>query len=362
MNNFVVMSDNHMHLWSAFSHENAQGLNNRLGHILDELDQCAATCVSNDADTVYGAGDLFHVRGVIPPSVINPLKERLEAIHRSTGVKFVLMPGNHDLEKNDSLKIGSATASLSSVPGVTVLDKPRYFQEHAVAMLPWRDKMDDLRNDISDMAAKLGDQGWLADATLIIHAPLNGVIVGIPEKGFSAEELANYGFRRVIAGHYHNHKRFEGNIYSAGATTHQTWSDVDTLAGHMLVLQEQDAAIHIESEAPKFVKYDADWDDKVAMKQCGGNYVKVILGESSEKEIREVKEFIIGTLKAAACVIEATPDRKVAERGETAVVTSGQSIEDSVTAFVNSEEFTSDKADILAKAASIMRAVKAEAV
>lgn len=357
MNQFVVMSDNHMHLWSAFSHENEKGLNNRLGHILDELDNCAATCVAAGGKRVYGAGDLFHVRGVIPPSVINPLKDRMEAIHKSTGIEFILMPGNHDLEKNDSLKIGSATSSLSSVPGVTVIDRPRYFEEDKVAMLPWRDKMDDLRGDMTDMAAKLDDQGWLLGATLIIHAPVNGVIVGIPEKGFDAFELDAYGFLRVIAGHYHNHKQFPGTkVYSAGATTHQTWGDVDTLAGHMLITG--DLVKHIESEAPKFVQYNADWDDEAAKEMCEGNYVKVTLGEASEREILEIKELVKTRFGAAACVVQATPERKIADRSETVVV-SGQTVEQSVAAYVDSEEFVSDKADIMTKTADIMRRAKA---
>ena len=55
----------------------------------------------------------------------------------------------------------------------------------------------------------------------------------VPER---RHDLAKLGFRRVFAGHYHHHCSFEdGKVWSIGATTHQTASDIGTKAGFLLV-------------------------------------------------------------------------------------------------------------------------------
>ncbi|MCB7006950.1 hypothetical protein LIZ07_24145, partial [Escherichia coli] len=76
----------------------------------------------------------------------------------------------------------------------------------AVALLPWRDSMDDLRADLAHVKDAIG-ASVASKWTAIIHAPVNGVVLGIPDHGFDGKELASYGFGLVLAGHYHNHKK-----------------------------------------------------------------------------------------------------------------------------------------------------------
>lgn len=80
------------------------------------------------------------------------------------------------------------------------------FEDHKVALLPWRDSMDDLRADLAHVKDAIG-ASVASKWTAIIHAPVNGVVLGIPDHGFDGKELASYGFGLVLAGHYHNHKK-----------------------------------------------------------------------------------------------------------------------------------------------------------
>src|ERR1700710_1513552 len=98
MKPYGLISDTHCHGWAAFSKTGDDLVNSRLTTILDEIERCAVEVSKAGGDTIYHGGDLFHVRGSIEPSVLNPTRARFELIYKTYGVKFRLLPGNHDLE------------------------------------------------------------------------------------------------------------------------------------------------------------------------------------------------------------------------------------------------------------------------
>ena len=67
----------------------------------------------------------------------------------------------------------------------------------------------------------------------MIHAAVDGVIDGLPSHGIAAADLEVYGFNRVYFGHYH--KELTEKVIPVGATTHQTWGDIDSHAGFIIV-------------------------------------------------------------------------------------------------------------------------------
>ncbi len=329
MKPFGVISDNHAHNWDAFSKTLPTGVNSRLQDILNEITNAGANVLAAGGDTLYFGGDLFHIRGSVSPTVTNPLIDALVDLAMK-GVKCRILTGNHDLQSRDSEALSSACETLRCVPDVSIISQPTSFADDKVAMIPWFDKVEAMRDEIAKMADALKANGDdLADWTLIIHAPVNGVILGIPDHGFTPAELAAFGFKYVLAGHYHSHKRFEeGKVISIGSSTHQTWNDVGTLAGHMII--DASGPTFHDNKAPKFIDYDLAWDVTEASEKVAGNFVRVVMGEATNDEIEFIREHV-QSLDAAGVVINAIPVPKgtVTARATTiAAPTTRQSVSD----------------------------------
>jgi DNA repair exonuclease SbcCD nuclease subunit len=253
---YLITSDQHAHSWSAFSTVDKDGVNSRLRTILNELRRAHDVLAEKGGDCSFYAGDLYHVRGRIEPAVFNPTFQAIEAIHDEyLDLAAFAVPGNHDLQGTEATSLGNAMQALGSIDRFTVDTTVGFHGD--VIVIPWHQDLADLRDRLAHQAAAMKACGRLHKTDVIIHAPVNGVIKGIPDHGLEAAELAAYGFRRVFAGHYHDHRVFEdGKVISVGALTHQTWSDVGTKAGFLLVYQ--DRIEHVPTEAPLFVDLDVD--------------------------------------------------------------------------------------------------------
>jgi DNA repair exonuclease SbcCD nuclease subunit len=335
MSPYAILSDLHAHSWSAFSHVGEDGVNSRLALILTELDRACEAVIAAGGNQVFIAGDLFHVRGKIEPSVLNPVKERIRYWARERLIEFHIIPGNHDLENRESDKIGNAVRALEDKESnIHVYDEPEFVAlDHGdvtVHMIPWCSSLADLKNKIDTATVPK----YREKVDLIIHAPLNGVIKGIPDKGLDPEELSAMGFRNVFVGHYHNHKEAAPNVYSIGATTHQTWSDIGTKAG-FLIVSDEGVKWHC-TNAPMFIELTGEEDDDEVPLKVDGHYVRVKMGEAKPGEINAIKKEL-ADMGALGVVVHAittkTPTRT------TATVKAGASIEESVTEFIDHKAF-----------------------
>jgi DNA repair exonuclease SbcCD nuclease subunit len=293
---YALVADVHAHSWSQFSQMDSEGVNTRLRTILSELVRCAEELKQAGGTVLRVAGDLFHVRGHIAPSVFNPTFECFKQIAQM-GVDIEIIPGNHDLEGKDTTKLGNAMQQLLLIEGCHVITETEATDDGATVMIPWIECLDDLRAE----CAKHADP----DRDLIIHAPLNGVIKGIPDHGLDPDELAKLGYRRVFVGHYHNHKEFTGGVYSIGATTHQTWSDPGTLAGFLLVYP--DRVEHRPTAAPQFMNVDDLSDITPRMKN---NFCRMRFKNATEDDLKKAKA-ALEKVGAAGVVDHSTRKREV---------------------------------------------------
>jgi len=325
---YGIVSDCHLHNWSAFSQITPDGLNTRLVHILDQIKLAALDTAKQSGKRLYITGDLFHVRGSVSPTVLNPAIGLFNAIWAEHGIETRILAGNHDLESRDSNVLSNACESLRMLEGVAVVSEPQMFADDKVVMVPWFDKLDDVRAHIKTFADGLIAQGESLSAwTLMLHAPINGVLIGLPDHGFYAKELEVLGFKRVFSGHYHNHKRFDGEVYSVGAATHQTWNDVGTGAGHLLV--DDSGVAFVESKAPQFIDYDSAWDDDQAIERVAGNYVRVKLGQATDEEISLIRDHI-DALGSKGVLVQAIPIPKSAATARSASVASASTVRQSI--------------------------------
>ena len=276
---YAVSSDQHAHEWSAFATTNADGVNSRLAIILGEVERAARELLAAGGKELMLAGDLFHVRGKLNPEVLNPTIEAFKRI-LAMGVAVYAIAGNHDLVGKHSNKLGNAMQALDELDGFTAITEPQMIStrdDGCVFMVPWIEDLDELRTLCINHAA--------ADTDLIIHAPLNGVIKGLPDHGLDPVEVKAWGYRRVFIGHYHHHQQPQPGVFSIGATTHQTWSDPGTLAGFLLVGVDVE---HRESMAPQFVNIDDVADiDPVTV---SGNYVRLRFKDADADTLSAARE------------------------------------------------------------------------
>ena len=204
-------------------------------------------------------------------------------------------------------------------------------------MIPWIENINDLKAEIQNAIGDFKGTGNIAEYDLMLHAPIDGVISGLPDHGLTPEYLAALGFKRVFAGHYHHHKEFIGNVISIGALAHHTWSDVRSKAGFLIVYPDQ--IRWMKSHLPEFIDITPDMKESDAELIADGNYVRVKLNSAKVADIEKVREWL--TTAGARGVIVQVVKAPVAVRegGVAATVSAGESLENSVSSFVKSQSF-----------------------
>ncbi len=344
MTPYGIQSDTHNHAWHAFATTLESGVNSRLQTILDETWRLALSVKKLGGKTMYHCGDLFHVRGNIAPSVLNPTLDLYRKIVEELGIEPRLLAGNHDLEGRDASRVSSAITALEGI-GCKIVNKPTAFYDDQVMMIPWIQDTDELKKTIESMCKGLAeheDEGARIDDlhtwTLMIHAPVDGVIAGLPAHGITDEYLASLGFQYVFSGHYHHHKDFGNGVYSVGASTHQTWSDVGAKAGFLLVTRL--GVKWMKSHAPDFVEIDGDMDEFEIKTLVDGNYVRAKISTANTVDVERVRAFLVENGAKGVTILST----KVAVEASRSISTvkAGSSIEASVSEFIKKSSVTVD--------------------
>ncbi len=295
---WLLLSDIHAHNWSAFSTTLPNGLNSRLDWIIREIERAAAELKAAGGDTIVIAGDLFHTRGSIDPTTFNPIYEVFRKLCEQ-GFTIYAIPGNHDLAGRETTELGNAMQSLGALPCFSVITEPTNCAladpdktpddevTPIAVLIPWRSSYKELAREARKIADDLGPEE-AAEIDLVIHGGVNGVLLGMPDHGLDSAEVASWGFKRVFAGHYHNFKSMEGGkVVSIGALTHQTWSDVNTKAGFLLVTDTSVA--YRATQAPAFVDIDADTEADDIPLLVDGNFVRIRDLSLTDLEINQMR-------------------------------------------------------------------------
>lgn len=338
MTPYGVHSDTHNHNWHAFSTMLESGVNNRLQMILDETLRLATEIKAMGGKTMYHSGDLFHVRGNIAPSVLNPTLDTYRHIVQDMGIEVRILSGNHDLEGRDAHRVSSAITALEGI-GCKIVNKVTFFSDDKMVMIPWIQDVNNLKAAIVQAVDDIngGIHHHLhSDWSLMIHAPVDGVIPGLPAHGLTNTELAAYGFKYVFSGHYHHHKDFGDGVFSVGASTHQTWSDVGSKAGFITV--DEDGVKWHKSHAPEFVEIGGDMDEFEIKTLVDGAYVRAKISTANTADVERVRAFL--TENGAKGVTIITTKVAVEASRTSATVKAGASIEESVGAFIKQSKLS----------------------
>jgi DNA repair exonuclease SbcCD nuclease subunit len=359
---FAVLADIHAYGSTIYSGTGADGVNTRLALILSELRRAARTLKAQGGSVMFIAGDIFHTRGSIDPEVLNPLRETIEDI-LDFGIDIHAIPGNHDLKSKDSRALSSQIENLAQISiagGIFRCYNEAIvvgLQDHPFGFVPWRNSIDDLKTDLEALKAAYPKP---EDMHVFIHAGIDGVLSGMPAHGLTDADLAAYGFKRVYAGHYHNHVVFlAGKVVSVGATTHHNWGDVGTRAGFLIVDTDADTVTFYDTQAPKFC--DLTGLDELDMElECKGNYVRFRGPTMTQTEINELRDQFRkwGALGVSIEVPKAT----VATRAAATPTGKGVTLDQSVGNFIDGSTTipaSIDKAKLKKRAQEVLDASRA---
>jgi DNA repair exonuclease SbcCD nuclease subunit len=333
MKPYGLMADLHLHNWSAFATAGEGGINSRLELLLGDILRCADEVKAAGGNEIIIAGDMFHVRGSIAPSVLNPAMDCIAKVMKK-GIRVVILAGNHDLEGKESNRLGSAITALEGL-GCVVINT----FEHGLGrlddkiLIPWTQNIAELKSKIE----KARDAESNPDTCdLILHAPIDGVIPGLPDHGLTPDWLATMGFRSVYSGHYHHHKEFDHCIFSIGALAHHTWSDVGTKAGFLVV--GSTGPKWFKSHAPEFVEIHAGTDPDEIPLLVDGNYVRAKINSTKTKDVEELRGYLTHC-GARGVVILAQKEASAAPREGGATIKAGASLEVSVADFIKTQGY-----------------------
>lgn len=93
---YGVISDCHYHKWDAFSTTNAEGLNSRLEIQLEATKEAAIAMKKAGCKYMLVAGDTFHVRGTVSPSVLHYVTETYKWIINELDLTVVMLAGKRN--------------------------------------------------------------------------------------------------------------------------------------------------------------------------------------------------------------------------------------------------------------------------
>jgi DNA repair exonuclease SbcCD nuclease subunit len=344
-----------MHNWTQFASADDEGRNTRLSIILDSLLEAVDTALEEGIDEMYLAGDLFHTRGSLPPSVLNRVVDCFGKITKR-GMTVHAIPGNHDLESDNSCELTNASQVLTTV-GVNVYTDTKQIGD--IVMVPWKSSLDALRGELQTIADLSED---VSELVVFIHAPLNGVIEGIPDHGLSSTELEAFGFKALFSGHYHNFKEVGNKVWSIGALTHQTWGDIGSQAGYVIYNTETNEVEQRETSAPKFIDVSAiatmDADD--LQKHVEGNYARLRLAQAEKKEVIECRDYLM-ELGAVGVIVNHTPAKTVSRQSNANTTNQQLSLKQQTGSWIEGNTPDSLKAAVMAESEDILSTIGGEA-
>jgi hypothetical protein len=358
---YAVLSDIHAHSFTLFGKTGSDGVNSRLRIILDEWERAADVLLDLGGKRMFIAGDLFHTRGQIDPEVLNPVRATVESI-LARGISIYAIPGNHDLKSAETQELSSSIQNLSQVAltggQFEVFNKPTYttFGDQNALFVPWQNTTEGLLAQLQDIADNWSNVDR-SQTDLFIHAGIDGVLSGMPGHGLSHTDLGAFGFRRVFAGHYHNHKDFGNGVVSIGATTHHNWGDIGTRAGFLIVEKATGKITFHQSKAPHFIDVSGMTEEDM-MFAVPGNYARFRGPTMTNDQVDELRDALV-QFGAIGTSIEVPRSQTVLR---TNTPGKAMTIEQSIEAFVKaSPSATIKPEDVIRRAIETLSASQAVA-
>lgn len=286
----IAFSDLHVHRHRfGASVDPKTGRHSRLQDCLDVLDVTALVAHHHSADLRVFCGDLFHVRGHLRPTELNPVLDHFRRVHSEDwkpGYDLIdwMIPGNHDMEGRADGE--HALDALKPIPGISIFEGFGYevLDLNRVAGLSvglgwiqYAPDVPELIRRVDQVAAKRRTHARQPTHTIcLIHHGVDGSMAGIPDMGFGPQHLPTADFDLVLCGDYHTHKQLAPNAWMLGAPLQHTFGDAGQTRGYSVIELEPGRPPALElvevPGVPKFVTWDAG---DAMPRDAAGNFVRV---------------------------------------------------------------------------------------
>ncbi len=326
---FIATADLHVHNYTQFARI-IDGLNSRLLDCVKVLDEIEEYIVSNDdIEAFLFLGDLFNSRTKVSIEVYHLVYERLKRI-KETGVEIHILVGNHDqfLRRGvyHSIKPFSDIAHVIDQPEKFYLDKLT-----PVYAVPYIEDLKERKEAIRKIIGKKQKkQGILMIHTGVAGAKVSSLSDFMLKDEIRVEELYPEFFDLVLLGHYHKSQYLADNILYLGSPLQLNFGEREDKKGFWDIKIDRTGfkANLIETHSPKFVLIDGSEDEDVEFEN---NYVKVVLPEANDKDVKEIKESLL-ELGAKSVIINRQAKTEVKRRAEN--IKLGMKLEDMLIEYV----------------------------
>jgi len=263
----LFLADIHFHNYKPFSHMTDQGENSRLIDICNTIDAAFEIADEHLCTHVCVAGDIFHTRGSLKPSVIARAKKVFSDRHQ----EVIMIPGNHDME---FYKGGyTALEVFQGMSGVGIYEYPQLIAvgKKIAVVIPYIHDVEEFKRQFNSLKPHPEKD----IAFIMIHQGIDDPESDIPPSGINPDFLCDGHNATVFAGHYHGHKIYnDGQCIQIGAPLQHSFSDIGSERGCLIFDTDiQEAVFYPISVAPKFVEIDKL--TKKIEKEIAGNFIRI---------------------------------------------------------------------------------------
>lgn len=267
----LCVGDCHFHNHKAFSTIVADGMTSRLDYALRAWGTAVEAGLKEGCKLLVFAGDMFHIRGHLRPSVYNAVYDMV-ARTAAQGLKLVMIPGNHDYENyydNDT-----AIDKFGEIEDVHVLSRacPALTVDGwKIAGVPYHHNPGHFKKRYEEVCREAKPDVVLTHEYFDEYMP-----VEMGRRGISIEFLQEHMPKNaiVVNGHYHVPGYIAGSrVLDAGRLLPQSFADVNGGGyGCWMVRPGRDPKF-VPIESPQFITINGfkKGDEKIVK----GNYVRI---------------------------------------------------------------------------------------
>lgn len=293
------LGDLQAHAWVQYSQPRADGLNDRLLDVINELHRICRRAVTKQIDVVFILGDVFQERGKLDIMVLNSLYRAVERFGRHK-IDVVMLLGNHDrapVGDFHSLEVFKRIA--------TVVDRPGQLHIHGavVCAIPFC-------AEANTTVESLKQYGPGSDL-IILHTAVRNVKLPSGElwgDGIALNDIPEKPW--TFMGHYHKFTELRKRCFYVGSLLQNNWGERD----RKVFGQYLDGRVTwIPTRGPIFVEVTAeDFHTRTDVK---GNFVRVQWTGPLD-ETGAVRSYLMDTLGARAVDFAFPPSDFKAEMSE----------------------------------------------
>ena len=267
----AIMADLHFHAFKQFA-SRVDGDNSRFLEIIEAFSNAVEMAAEQECTALLIAGDVFHARGALRPSVFN--RVFFEIAEAAGDMQVLIIPGNHDMENYR----GGSTAvdTLHEMENVTVAKEPSCqvivgtrsgsVRNLSVGCVPY----------IHDHEEFIVEAAKLVNATkpeaMLIHQGIDDFAdPGVPGTGLTIKRIREFFDGPVFCGHYHGPEMIE-NVFCVGSLVQHSFGDTSE-RGFWIYDTDTKAAKHVVVPGPRFLTVSSVKEAKAA----SGCYVRVMV-------------------------------------------------------------------------------------